>query len=247
MSDWTEEQLREIEAGAFELVRECLDGTKLVRENPVVLQMAAWLRAERQEVERHKNDVAEFQQIEEALKECRKLAVKIAIQRAEAAEKRVAELEAENASWLRGNESLHLVINNLRVEQAAAHLLAKHRIAELEAENARLRDRYDDTPRLSAVAVESSRLIALVHSRLDAMGVPACEEVVCQCVRKTIPGPGCNCTCDGSGKVKPPCRISARLDWVAERLIIPQRPPLESRPLRPARHPSDVSGNYPEV
>ena len=215
MSDWTEEQLREIEAGAFELVRECLDGTKLVRENPVVLQMAAWLRAERQEVERHKNDVAEFQQIEEALKECRKLAVKIAIQRAEAAEKRVAELEAENASWLRGNESLHLVINNLRVEQAAAHLLAKHRIAELEAENARLRDRYDDTPRLSAVAVESSRLIALVHSRLDAMGVPACEGVAYGCLQ-VAQRHGAHCpTCDDTGNVKPACRISTRLDWVA--------------------------------
>ena len=59
------------------------------------------------------------------------------------------------------------------------------------------------------------------HRRLDALGVPACETEVClECITVVAAGGdsnGCN-ACHGTGQRQVTCRISARLDWVADKL-----------------------------
>lgn len=178
---------------------------------------------------------------------------------------RVKELErllTENASW---NQA------------TLASLEACKRIAELEAENTRLKaiaaesqqeasvlldcldkisivltgDKEKPLHELITAAERGNAFKALVHSRLDAMGVPACETEPCiACGGDGYfkgprlgdePCPDCNGTgqrpvacrhCNGtkldpfwSCHVCPVChgadtvdRLTARLDWVAERL-----------------------------
>lgn len=69
--------------------------------------------------------------------------------------------------------------------------------------------------------------LTLVHSRLDAMGVPACETETCGLCKGLGSVPAGNvlgwepCECNGWGQRPVSCRISARLDWVAEQLKKP--------------------------
>ena len=136
---------------------------------------------------------------------------------------RVEELEAKNADLFRTIDDLTEAIEGTPEGDLV------RRVKELEAENARLRkaeEDYDaDTEEELMRRADRDELaaqLAAVHSRLDAMGVPACEtekclacagsgkdyDTECQSV-DSWPCDGCN----GKGQRPVACRITARLDW----------------------------------
>lgn len=137
-----------------------------------------------------------------------------------AARAEVERLRAENAQLKGSTQYGHVEWLNGRLERA------ERRMAELEAENAKLRkdeENYNaDMEEELNRRADFDKLLAfkqLVHSRLDVMGVPSCEEVDCQCVKvhgtPGRSGPYLCDLCNGTGKRLVENRIAARLDWVA--------------------------------
>ena len=156
--------------------------------------------------------------------------------KAEAAEKRVAELEAERrCTWfVLGYES----DDGRSLDTLASEVIAQkdNRIADLEAEtcdreleveNARL---WKQAEALEGEILKLYAFKQLVHSRLDAMGAPACNGQPCPDCKGQRGGMvdsggvepwgspidvWADCEfCSGTGA----CRISARLAWVEEKL-----------------------------
>lgn len=137
---------------------------------------------------------------------------------------RIAELEADLES-LRPISEKHPIAAVKHIGLREIPEAVKQVFAELEAENAKQKAAHAaEAKRWEAEFNQQDAEHAAIHSRLDALGVPACETEVClECITVVAAGGdsnGCN-ACHGTGQRPVACRITARLDWVAAQLAGP--------------------------